>query len=255
MKVKLHRMLKACTLSLMLISMAALTGLSAQAIADSDKTITIIHLSDVHGHIRPHDEHFINGGNRENSGGVARLATGIKEIRERVGEDNSLLFMVGDATHGGGEVLFTMGDAIMPIFNAFRIDGFVMGNWDWAYGTRVTRNRYVDALKGTIILSPNNQTTLSSTVPACTGKTSPADCNVIAANYEVAANNVYWFNEGAKGADRKPNLDPSNRVFKPWFIRETNGVKVGFIGITSSRLPVQTRYLILVFASPKVTPN
>lgn len=252
MKFELQGLFRTCTLSLTLLSAMMAVGLSTQAVAIPDnKIITIIHLSDVHGHIRPHDEDFINSGNRENSGGVARLATGIKSIRERVGEDNSLLFMVGDATHGGAEVMFTLGDAIMPVFNAFRIDGFVMGNWDWAYGTRVTRNRYVDSKKGTIILSPNNQTTMSATVPACTGKASPAVCNVIPANFEVAANNVYWFNEGATGAARKPNFEPSNRVYNPWFIREANGVKVGFIGITSTRLPVQNPLFNLGFRFTK----
>jgi 2',3'-cyclic-nucleotide 2'-phosphodiesterase (5'-nucleotidase family) len=242
-----------------LILSSALIGFGPQAIADDDdddgdggkSTLTIIHVSDVHGHMLPHDEHFITAGNRENAGGVARLGTGIKEIRERVGVENSLTFMVGDATHGGAEVLFTLGNAIMPIFNAYGIDAFVMGNWDWAYGTRVTRNRYVDELKGTIIMSPNNQTTLSSTIPACTGKAEPDVCNVIPANFEAVANNVYWFKEKAVGAARKPDLRPENRVLKPWVIREANGVKVGYVGITSSRLPVQNPLFNLGFRFTK----
>lgn len=238
--------------SLCTLAFAGLTmGLSPQAIAEKPNEITLIHVSDVHGHIRPHDEDFITSGNRENAGGVAKLATGIKEIRERVGVENSLTFMVGDATHGGAEVLFTLGNAIMPIFNSLGIDGFVMGNWDWAYGTRVTRNRYVEALKGTIPMSPNNQTTLSSTIPACNGTASPADCNVIAANYTAVANNVYWFPERAVGAARKPNLDPDNRVLDPWIIREANGIKVGYVGITSSRLPVQNPLFNLGFRFTK----
>lgn len=241
------RLYSLCTLALAGLTMS----LSPQALAAKAKEITIIHVSDVHGHIRPHDEDFVIAGNRENAGGVAKLATGIKEIRERVGVENSLTFMVGDATHGGAEVLFTLGNAIMPIFNSFGIDGFVMGNWDWAYGTRVTRNRYVDALKGTIPMSGNNQTTLSSTIPACNGTASAADCNVIAANYKVVANNVYWFGEKKTGAARKPDLRPENRVFDPWVIREANGVKVGYLGITSSRLPVQNPLFNLGFRFTK----
>ena len=242
-------------LRLSVLGALALTGLSVavspQAIASKSKEITIIHVSDVHGHIRPHDEDFIVSGNRENAGGVAKLATGIKEIRERVGVENSLTFMVGDATHGGGEVLFTLGNAIMPIFNSLGIDAFVMGNWDWAYGTRVTRNRYVDGLKGTIIMSPNNQTTLSASIPACTGKASPSVCNVIPANFEVVANNVYWFKQNSVGAARKPDLRPENRVFKSWVIREANDVKVGYVGITSTRLPVQNPLFNLGFRFTK----
>jgi S-sulfosulfanyl-L-cysteine sulfohydrolase len=255
MKNMIHRSkktLRRYAIGLMGLTMASFV-LAPPALASPHKKgeITIIHISDVHGHMLPHDENFFNSGNRENAGGVARLATGIKNIRERVGVDNSLTFMVGDSTHGGAEVLFTLGNAIMPVFNAFGIDAFVMGNWDFAYGTRVTRNRYVDSLKGTIPMSKNNQTTLSSTIPACTGKAGPADCNVIAANYTAVANNVYWFPEKAVGAARKPNLDPSNRVFTPWVIREANGVKVGYVGITSSRLPVQNPLFNLGFRFTK----
>ncbi|VAW79943.1 hypothetical protein MNBD_GAMMA15-1510 [hydrothermal vent metagenome] len=235
---KSRKTLRPYAIGLLSMTLASL-ALVPQAGADPKKEITIIHVSDVHGHMLPHDEDFAVAGNRENAGGVARLATGIRNIRERVGVENSLTFMVGDSTHGGAEVLFTLGNAIMPVFNAFGIDAFVMGNWDFAYGTRVTRSRYVDSLKGKIPMSKNNQTTLSSTIPACTGKASAADCNVIAANYPAIANNVYYFKENAVGAARKPNLDPSNRVFQPWVIRVANGVKVGYVGITSSRLPVQ----------------
>jgi len=74
---------------------------------------------------------------------------------------------------------------------------------------------------------------------------------VIAANYPALANNVYNFNEGTSGAARKPNLSPSNRVFEPWVINEVNGVKVAFIGITSTRLPVQNPLFNLSFRFTK----
>ena len=242
MKHSSRRTLRTYVIGVLGLTLVSLT-MAPQAEASGKKgkknEITIIHVSDVHGHMLPHDENFGIAGNRENAGGVARLATGIKEIRERVGDENTLTFMVGDSVHGGAEVLFTLGNAIMPVFNAFGIDAAVMGNWDFAYGTRVTRSRYVDALKGKIPMSKNNQTTLSSTISACDGSASAADCNVIAANYPAIANNVYWFKENAVGAARKPNLDISNRVFQSWIIREANGVKVGYVGITSSRLPVQ----------------
>jgi len=246
-----HKTLRPYVLALLSVTMASFVLAPQSEASEKKNEITIIHVSDVHGHMLPHDENFFSAGNRENAGGVARLATQIKEIRERVGVENSLTFMVGDSTHGGAEVLFTLGNAIMPVFNAFGIDAFVMGNWDFAYGTRVTRNRYVDGLKGTIPMSKNNQTTLSSTIPACNGTANAADCNVIAANYTAVANNVYWFPERAVGAARKPNLDPSNRVFTPWVIREANGIKVGYVGITSSRLPVQNPLFNLGFRFTK----
>ncbi len=244
-----------CTLSLLILTVAML-GLSPEAVAGKGKSkggaeITLIHLSDVHCHMIPHDENFLKAGNRENAGGVAKLATGIKQIREDVGEENSLLFMVGDATHGGGECLFTLGNAIMPIFNSFRIDGAVLGNWDFAYGTRTTRNRYRESQKGTIKMSTNNQTTLNATIPACDGTAGPDTCVVTAANYPAVANNVYNFNENTSGAARKPNLSLSNRVFEPWVMTEADGVKVAFIGMTSTRLPVQNPLFNLSFRFTK----
>ena len=245
------------SLSVFAISASIGLGASSMVFADDDKSksrdghLTIIHLSDVHGHIIPHDENFMIAGNRENAGGIARLATAIKDIRQDVGEENSLLFMVGDATHGGGETTFTLGDAIMPSFNALRIDGFVPGNWDFAYGPRVFKNRYVPGKQGKVILSPNNQTTLSSTKPECEGKTLPSVCNVYSANFDTVANNVYNFNEASSGAARKANLDPSNRVLPAYVIKEAAGVKVAYMGITSTRLPVQNPLFNLSFRFSK----
>ena len=229
-------------------SMMAALALGSQTAVAIEKEITIIHLSDVHCHMAPHDEDFIMSGNRTNSGGVARLATGIKSIREEVGKDNSLLFMVGDATHGGAECMFTMGNAIMPIFNSFEIDGFVMGNWDFAYGKNATRNRFAN---GNEKMSPNNQTTLSNTVAGCTGKAENTECDVTRANFETVANNVYSFGEKKQGAARKIDLRPANRVFKPYVIREANGVKVAYIGTTTTRLPVQNPLFNLSFRFTK----
>ena len=229
--------------SMMLVTSGAFAG---DRDRNNSRELTIIHLSDVHCHMAPHDENFIKSGNRINSGGVARLATGIKNIRDDVGEENSLLFMVGDATHGGGECMFSMGNAIMPILNSYRIDGFVMGNWDFAYGNNNTRNRYAGGNK---TMSPNNQTTLSNTIPACTGKAGPDVCNVIKANFDTVANNVYNFTETAKGAARK--IDFTKPTFEPFVIREANGVKVAYIGITTTRLPVQNPLFNLSFRFTK----
>ena len=257
---KLRRCISSTLRSMVLTVVTAGLSMSAHAKAggggkppknNTQRDITLIHVSDVHCHMAPHDEDFLVAGPRENAGGLARLATGIKSIREDVGDNNSLTYMVGDATHGGAECLFTLGNAIMPVFNSFGIDGFVMGNWDFAYGTRTTRNRYRDSQKGTIPMSTNNQTTLSATIPACNGSAGPEDCMVIAANYPALANNVYNFNEGTSGAARKPNLSPSNRVFEPWVINEVNGVKVAFVGITSTRLPVQNPLFNLSFRFTK----
>jgi len=134
---KSRKMLRPYAVGLLSLTMASF-ALAPQAGASGKKEITIIHISDVHGHMLPHDENFFISGNRENAGGVARLATGIKEIRERVGAENTLTFMVGDATHGGAEVLFTLGNAIMPIFNSFSIDAIPSVSTLWSWGTGIS---------------------------------------------------------------------------------------------------------------------
>lgn len=244
----MRRSKKPLALNVLGAAMLAASTLGSQTALAVEKDITIIHLSDVHCHMAPHDENFIRSGNRTNSGGVAKLATGIKSIREEVGLENSLLFMVGDATHGGAECMFTMGDAIMPVFNSLDIDGFVMGNWDFAYGKNATRNRFAN---GNEKMSPNNQTTLSNTKPGCTGRAENTECDVTRANFETVANNVYNFGEGKQGAARKIDLRPENRTFKPYVIREANGIKVAYIGITTTRLPVQNPLFNLTFSFTK----
>lgn len=235
--------------SVISVALASVMTFGTQTALADDADVTLIHLSDVHCHMAPHDEDFLKSGNRVNSGGVARLATGIKQIREEVGEENSALFMVGDATHGGAECMFTMGNAIMPVFNSLGIDGFVPGNWDFAYGKNATRNRFAN---GSEKMSPNNQTTLSNTIPECTGKATVADgCDVVRATFPTVANNVYSFGEKKQGAARKINLNKSNRVLPPYVITEVNGVKIAYVGITTTRLPVQNPLFNLTFRFTK----
>lgn len=56
----------------------ALTGLSItvnpQTLANKSKEIMIIHVNDVHDHMRSHDENFLVSGNHENAGGIAKAS-------------------------------------------------------------------------------------------------------------------------------------------------------------------------------------
>ena len=122
-----------------------LTVASSQAFAKkppSSRTLTLMQLSDVHGHIAPHAAIYPDGTMDDDSGGMAKLATLIKDVRDDVGEEDSLLLMVGDTTHGSAETLFSQGEAIMPMLNVLAIDAFLPGNWDFGYGPRVYRQRF-----------------------------------------------------------------------------------------------------------------
>jgi 2',3'-cyclic-nucleotide 2'-phosphodiesterase (5'-nucleotidase family) len=202
-------------------------------------TITLIQLSDVHGHIAPHAS-ILEGGQRDpDSGGLAKLATLIGDIRSD--NPNNLLLMVGDTTHGSAEMLFTLGDSIMPALNALGIDVFAPGNWDFGWGPRVYRQRFAGDTN--IELSPNNRTTLawmdgqagreSQRCNQPGGRLPYADCHVTSAEFPTVAINLYDYDE--------QNRAVLGRLHDPYVIRDVAGVKVGVLGITSDSVPHQAQ--------------
>ena len=191
----------------------------------ADVDLTLMLLTDVHGHMIPHAEFFPGERIQVASGGLAKLGTLINDVRAATPGKN-LLLMAGDATHGGAEALFTLGDSMMPAFNAFGIDAFTPGNWDFGYGPRTFRNRFAEA---NLQLTPNNRTTLDATKEGCA--TAAPTCNVTPANFPTVAINLYNFNE--------VTAEMGSRILPPFIIKEVNGIKVGILGITNSRLPVQ----------------
>ena len=112
-----------------------------------DIVISLIQLSDTHGTLVPQGCVINEPGGTErysnDCGGVARLKTLVDDIRED--NPNNLLIAVGDTTHGSAEVMFTVGDAIMPAMNGFGIDAFIPGNWEFGYGPAVFRGRFTPA--------------------------------------------------------------------------------------------------------------
>ncbi len=113
------------------------------------ETITFIQLNDLHAHLTPHRD-LVRSQSASGSpvavietlGGLARIATLIKKIREE--STASVLMNIGDTYHGGVEALYTRGNAIVEPVNALGIDIGVPGNWDFAYGPVTTRLRYSD---------------------------------------------------------------------------------------------------------------
>jgi 2',3'-cyclic-nucleotide 2'-phosphodiesterase (5'-nucleotidase family) len=205
------------------------------------RTVTLMQLQDVHGHIAPHQSILKDEVMDPNSGGVAKLATLIKQVRSEVGEGNSLLLAVGDTTHGSAEMLFTMGDAIMPMLNALHIDAFLPGNWDFGWGPRVYRQRFTP--NTSIELAPNNRTTIAwmDGRPGHEGQNCNqpgglkpySECHVTKANFPTVAINLYNYNEEAGVI--------TGQTHPGFIVKEANGVKVGIIGITSDVVPQQAQ--------------
>ena len=104
-------------------------------------TTTMIQLGDLHGHLIPRPNQREDG-TTSTEGGLARIATTIKNIRAASPEN--LLFNVGDTMHGGAEALYSEGAAMSDILDQWSIDGYASGNWDFVYGTE----RYLDLFQG-----------------------------------------------------------------------------------------------------------
>jgi sulfur-oxidizing protein SoxB len=233
-------------------SLFTLCAVSSTAMA-KQKTITLMQLQDVHGHIHPHAEIFPDGRKDPHSGGLAKLTTLINRVRAEVGEENSMLLAIGDTTHGSTETTFSLGDVLMPWLNGLNIDAFTPGNWDFGYGPRVYRQRFVkDPATGTIgqriPLAPNNRTTIAwmddvldntCNVPGGLDATDYETCHVTAANFPTVAINVYNYNEAAGAANPAQPLGPP--LHPGYIVKRVGDVKVGVIGITSDVVPQQAQ--------------
>ena len=120
--------------------------LACPALALESK-ITFIHMNDLHANLTPHSdlvrvvaEDGTAHSEIESRGGIARIATLVKQLRKE--DSNAILMNIGDTYHGGVEALYTRGNAIIEPVEALGIDVGVPGNWDFAYGPITTRLRY-----------------------------------------------------------------------------------------------------------------
>jgi len=228
--------------TLLASSIAALAVSANPAFADHrtrSKTVTLMQFQDMHGHLAPHAEIFPDGRMDPDSGGIAKITTLIKKVR--ADNPKALLLAVGDTTHGSAETTFSVGDAIMPALNALNIDAFLPGNWDFGYGPRVYRQRFVEGDFSTV-LAPNNRTSMAyldaargnnCAVPGGLTATTYATCHVTKANFPTVAINLYNYNEVQRVITGQTH--PGYKVL------DAGGTKVGIIGITSDVVPQQAQ--------------
>lgn len=243
-----------------LLSVAlAVSSIGTQAFAyDNDNLITLIEMGDLHGTLVPHAAVLKNldGSEREvaSSGGLARLKTVVNDIRADNAE--AVLLSTGDLTHGSAETMFTVGDAMMVPMNAFGIDVYTPGNWDFGYGAAVFRNRFTTfGPKPTI---PGNIRTMSGyigcdDIPVIAGLTDAASgyyCNeitatapfptpdglgVIQANFPTVAANLY---NNTTGLPLPASLH-GKRLLPAYKIVERGNKKIAVIGLTAAIVPQQ----------------
>lgn len=195
--------------------------------------ITLLQFNDLHAHLTPHktlvrvgDPCLTDPNGRAiigERGGLARLKTLVNRFKSQ--NPNTILMNIGDTYHGGVEASYTTGNAIVDPVNQLGIDVGVPGNWDFAYGPAVFRKRYLPSA-----LIP---TMFQKMLPSYPIKT-PTFTNIAA--------NLTFKNVGP--------LDPTiegNHVLPPTMMIEKNGVKIGFIGITSDIVPQMDKRLTMGF--------
>lgn len=136
-------------------------------------------------------------GKGEMMGGLARMYTLIKDIRSKH-PGSTLTVNGGDTVQGSAEAMFTQGRAMIEVLNKFQIDVDNPGNWDFVYGPEVFLKQFA-------------------------GPGAQFRANAIAAN-------LYYDGPPYQGKT-------GQRVLDPYWIKEINGLKVGFIGYAASRGP------------------
>ena len=88
------------------------------------KTLTIVHVNDVHGRLKL-DE-------RGGEIGLARLKTKVNELKAE--DPNLLLLNAGDTFHGAVDVNLSRGQVMAEMMNSVGFDVMVPGNHDFNYG-------------------------------------------------------------------------------------------------------------------------
>src|SRR5439155_7684800 len=107
---------------------------SAAATLNSDTVcISILHTTDIHGHILPISD---SKGNLDR-GGLARCVTQIRRWRRQ--NPNSILIDVGDVYQGTEVSLRNKGELMIDLFNHFGYDAWVVGNHEFDWGIEAFR--------------------------------------------------------------------------------------------------------------------
>lgn len=135
-------------------SFLATTGgwlLAGRGLARDDsaplKTVSLIHTTDLHGHILPTRTYT----GTENVGGFARCATMIRRWRRE--HPDSLLLDIGDVYQGTAASHSCQGALMMRLFNLLGYDAWTPGNHDFDWGPAAIRRNL--ALSKPAVLAAN----------------------------------------------------------------------------------------------------
>src|SRR6266404_6171123 len=107
---------------------------TAAALESDTVCISILHTTDLHGHILPTADY--NG--NPDYGGLARCAAQIRRWRRQ--NPNSILIDVGDVYQGTDVSLRNKGELMIDLFNHLKYDAWIVGNheFDWGIETLIS---------------------------------------------------------------------------------------------------------------------
>jgi len=101
---------------------------AAAALEPDTICISILHTTDLHGHILPTSDYDGNA----DRGGMARCVTQIRRWRRE--NPNSILIDVGDVYQGTEVNLHSKGELMIDLFNHLGYDAWVVGNHEFDWG-------------------------------------------------------------------------------------------------------------------------
>jgi 5'-nucleotidase / UDP-sugar diphosphatase len=113
----------------LLSAVPALTR-GAAALDSETVSISILHTTDLHGHILPTSDY--NG--NSDCGGMARCVTQIRRWQQQ--NPNSILIDIGDVYQGTDVGLRSKGDLMIDLFNHLKYDAWIIGNHEFDWGVQ-----------------------------------------------------------------------------------------------------------------------
>jgi 5'-nucleotidase / UDP-sugar diphosphatase len=120
-----------------LLSACPTIASAAAALEPDTICISILHTTDLHGHILPTFDYE----GTADRGGLARCVTQIR--RWRIQNPNSILIDVGDVYQGTDVSLRNKGELMIDLFNYLKYDAWVIGNHEFDWGIEP----FIDALQ------------------------------------------------------------------------------------------------------------
>src|SRR5712672_322145 len=110
---------------------------SAASLEPDTVCISILHTTDLHGHILPTSDYD----GTADRGGLARCVTQIRRWRRQ--NPNSILVDVGDVYQGTEVSLRSKGKLMIDLFNHLKYDAWIVGNHEFDWGI----DPFIDAVR------------------------------------------------------------------------------------------------------------